>query len=108
MKSIHVCFPITFRKLTKATANLAADLIPVNDVFAHWVKEIDITKYGSNKSPIPTKTPQEIYKCSEFMLKHLPKDTLKMIQSNLLYTKKAVVYPANSDKRIHNRDDRHK
>ena len=42
MKSIHVCFPIRFIKLANATAKLAADLIPVNNLFAHWVKEIDI------------------------------------------------------------------
>ena len=57
MKSIHVCFPIRFKKLTNATAKLAADLIPVNNLFAHWVKEIDITRYGTNKRLIRTTIP---------------------------------------------------
>ena len=68
LKSLHIIFPIRFRKLTNAAANLAADLIPVNNFFAHWVKEIDITKYGTNKSLIPTTTSQEIYRYSEPIL----------------------------------------
>ena len=44
MKSVHVCFTIRFRKLTSAAANLAAHLMPVNNFFAHWDKEIDMTK----------------------------------------------------------------
>ena len=57
MKSIHVCFPIRFKKLTNATGKLAADLIPVNNLFALWVKEIDITRYGTNKRLIRTTIP---------------------------------------------------
>ena len=95
MKSVHVCFPIRFRKLTNAASNLVACLMPKNDFFTLWVKEIDITKYGINKSLIPTATPQEIYRYSESMLKHLPKDPLKMIQNDILFSKKAVVYPEN-------------
>ena len=77
MKSINVCFSVRFRKLTNATANLAVDLIPVNNFFVRSVKEIDITKHGTNKSLIPTTTPQEIYRYCESILKILPKDPLK-------------------------------
>ena len=105
MKNVHVCFPIRFKKLTNAAANLVADLMPKNNFFTLWVKEIDITKYGTNKSLIPTATPQEIYRYSESMLKHLPKDPLKMIQNDILFSKKAVAYPANCGRRIHNSDD---
>ena len=45
MKKTHACFPIRFEKLKNAVTNLAADLISVNNFFAHCVKEIDITKY---------------------------------------------------------------
>ena len=73
--------------------------------FAHWIKEIDVTKYGTNKSLIPTTTPQEVYRYSDAMLKHLPKNAPKMIQKDLLFSKKAVIYPANSNRRSHNNDD---
>ena len=58
LKSLHIRFPIRIRKPTNATANLAVDLIPVTNFFGHWFKEIDITKYGTNKSLIRT-TSQE-------------------------------------------------
>ena len=105
MKKTHGCFPIRFGKLKNAVTNLAAYLIRVNNFFAHCVKEIDITKYFTKKSLIPTETPQEIHRYSEFMLKHLQEDALRMIQNNLLYSKKAVVYPVNSDWGIHDSDN---
>ena len=64
--------------------NLDGDIFPVNNIFAHWIMEIDITKYGTNRSFIPTTTPKEIYRYSDSMLKHLPKNSLKMIEKYLL------------------------
>ena len=91
LKSPHLCFPIKFRKLSHAAHNLDA----ANNFFAHWIREIDITKYGTNKSLIPTTTPKEIYRYSDSMLKHLPKNALKMIEKDLLYSKKPVIIPGN-------------
>ena len=68
LKSLHLCFPIRFRQLSNAAHNLDADIYPVNNFFAHWIREIDITKYGTNKSLIPTTTPKEIYRYSDSML----------------------------------------
>ena len=51
---IHICFPIKIKKGTNKSPNIDADLIPVNNFFAHWVKEISITKYGSDKELPPT------------------------------------------------------
>ena len=39
------------------------------------------------------------------MLKHLPKNALKVIQNDLLFSKKTVTYPANSGGRSHSNDD---
>ena len=33
------------------------DLITVNNFYAHWVKEVSITKYGSDKVLPPTFSP---------------------------------------------------
>ena len=65
------------------------------------VKEIDILKYGTNKSLIPTTTPQEIYRYSDSMLKHVPKNALKMFEKDLLSSKKAVIILGNKDRRSH-------
>ena len=54
LKSLHICFLIKFKKLFDATANLDADIYSINNFFSHWVKEIDILKYGTNKSLILT------------------------------------------------------
>ena len=37
IKSLHICFPIHFKNLSNAAANLDADIYPVNNFFAHWV-----------------------------------------------------------------------
>ena len=47
--SIHICFPIKIKKNTNNALDIDADMITVNNFFAHWVKEISITKYGSDK-----------------------------------------------------------
>ena len=83
------------------TQDLDPNLLPVNNFFAHWIKETDVTKYGTNKSLIQTTTPQDVYRYSDAMLKHLPKNALKMIQKDILFSKKTVIYLANSDRRSH-------
>ena len=56
LKNLHICFPIYFKKLSNAAANLDVDIYPVNNFFAYWIKEIDILKYGRNQPLIPTST----------------------------------------------------
>ena len=90
--NIHICFPIKIKKKSSNIADRDADLIPVNNFFAHWVKEVCITKYGSDKELPPTFTPWEVYQYSDAMLKHLPLDSLKPLQKHLLYSKQPVYY----------------
>ena len=79
--SIHICFPIKIKKKkSNNSSDIDGDIITVNNFFAHWVKEISITKYGSDKELPPTFSPWEVYQYSDQMLKHLPKDSLKTIQ----------------------------
>ena len=79
--------------MTNAAQNLDADIYAVNSFFAHWIRETDIMKNGTNKSLIPTTTPKEIYRYSNSMLKHLPKNALKMIEKDLLYSKNQQLFP---------------
>ena len=55
--SIHICFPIKIKKKSNTAQDIDADMIPVNNFFAHFVKEISITKYGSDKELISTFSP---------------------------------------------------
>ena len=59
--SIHLCFPMKIKKATNDATDIDGDLITVNNFFTHLIKEIGITKYGSNKELIPTFSPYEIY-----------------------------------------------
>ena len=88
LDSLHICIPMTIRKATNATAAIEGNMMTVNNFFAHWIKEIDITKYGTNKQLIPTSTPREIYQYSGLMLKHLPEKSLKKIRKHFLHSKK--------------------
>ena len=90
--NIHICFPIKFKKKSNNKSDIDDDLITANNFFAHWVKEIIITNYGSDKELLPTFTPWEIYQYSDAMLEHLPKASLKTIQKHLLYSKEPVYY----------------
>ena len=46
--SYHLCFRIKTKKLTNANNDIDNNLITVNNFFAHWVKEINATRYGDN------------------------------------------------------------
>ena len=63
------------------------------------MKEISITKHGSNKEIY------EIYQYSDSMLKHLPAETLKAIEKTFLHRKSPVYYTdVNIDRRNHSGD----
>ena len=94
-------FQFNLKKKSDINADIGADLITLNNFFAHWIKEISVTKYGTNKKLTPTTTPQEIYQYSDAMLKHLPAKSLKVIENDLLYSKEEVVIPYNLDRRFH-------
>ena len=46
--SIHICFPTKIKK--KINQALDTNPITINICFAHFVKEISVTKYGSDKN----------------------------------------------------------
>ena len=58
---IHICFPIKIKRKTNNALDIDADLITVNNFFAHWVKEISITRYGSDKELPLIFSPWKIY-----------------------------------------------
>ena len=100
---IHAWFPMKILKNTNQNIDIDNDLITVNNFFAHFVKEVNVTKYGSDKELIPTFSPCEIHQYSDAMLKHLAKDALKTIEKTHFYSKEAVYYnDVNIDRRNHN------
>ena len=100
LNNLHLFFPLKFKKETNVALNLENDVITVNNFFAHWIKEINITKSGTTKSLILTSKPMKIYQYSDAMRKHLPEKALK-IENDFLYSKKEVIFKsAIFDKRI--------
>ena len=90
------------KKGTNKASNIDADLITVNNFFVHWVKEVSITKTGSDKELPPTFSPYEVYQYADSMLKHVPKDALKTIEKTHLYIKQPVYYDEVSMDRRNN------
>ena len=56
LNSVHFVFPIKTKKTTDINADIGIDLITVKNFFAHWIKEISVTKYGTNKELTPATT----------------------------------------------------
>ena len=80
-------FQLKLKKKPDNNNDIDNDLITVNNFFAHWIKEISITKYGSDKELPPRFSPWEIYQYSDQMLKHLPSDALKAIKKHFYSAK---------------------
>ena len=97
--NLEIVFPMKIKKKTDDDDDLDATLITVNNFFAHWIKEIEIKKLGDDQPILPTINTVEIYKYSDQILKHLPKDSLKLIEKDLLYSKKKVRISGNRDRR---------
>ena len=97
--NLEIVFPMKIKKKTDDDDELDATLITVNNFFAHWIKEIEIKKLGDDQPILPTINTVEIYKYSDQILKHLPKDSLKLIEKDLLYSKKKVRISGNRDRR---------
>ena len=60
-------------------------------ILTHWVKEIDIKRYGDGLQIISVTSSVEIYSYSYAQLKHLPRGSLKTVEKMLLYRKKSSV-----------------
>ena len=97
--SVHLVFPLKIKNKTNVANNILTTEVTVNNFFAHWIKEIDIKRLGDDIPILPMTNTINIYKYSDAMLKHLPKKALKVIENNLLYSKKKVKLPDDEDRR---------
>ena len=98
-----LCLPITFRKRTNKAAAIDATMIPVNNFFAHWIKDVTVKRYGDEIAVLPINTTLDTYRYSESMLKHMPKEALATFQKELLYSKKRVIIKGNNANTLNDR-----
>ena len=59
--SIHLCFSKKIIKCSNESRDIDRDMITVNNFFGHLIKEISMTKYGSDKELVVTFSPYDIY-----------------------------------------------
>ena len=83
-QNVHLCFLIKTKSTAVEDKDITGGTIPVNKFFAHWIKEIDIKRYGDDMPILPLISTVDIYRYSNELI---PKDALKTIQNDLLYSK---------------------
>ena len=83
--NVHLVFPMKIKKSPDNNNDLDATLITVNNIFAHWIKEIDIKRHGDDIPVLPLTNTVEIYKYSDAMLKYEDDEASKTYQNDLLY-----------------------
>ena len=107
--TMQIVLPIKFKKKSNKTADIDANLIPVNNFFCRWFTNIDIKRYPDDLRILPTDKTIEIYDYAESQLKYLPKDSVKKIESSFLYSNQAVHLEGNDvDRRPNNEDSEKK
>lgn len=80
-------------------------MITVNNIFTHWIRKINIKRYGEDIAISPLHTVLDIYHYYDPMLKHLPEKSLVTFQSELLYSNKPVIIANHKDRRNNNAND---
>ena len=99
--NVHLVFPLKIKKKNDDANNIDDEEITVNNFFVHWIKEIDIKRYGDDIPVVPLTNTVEVYKYSDAMLKHMLDDALDVVQYELLYSNKKVQIRGNRDRRQH-------
>ena len=47
-QNIHLCFPLKIKSAAENNNDITVGVITVNNFFVHWIKEIDIKRYGED------------------------------------------------------------
>ena len=96
--TLYVCLLIKIE--TNNENDIAAGKTSVNNFFGHWIKEINMKRYGNDIPIQPLKT-VKIYRYLDAMLQNVPKKVLKTIDDDLLFSKKQIILTGNRDARLH-------
>ena len=99
---VQLVFRMRIKKSMNNAQNIDDDEIRVNIDGKHWIKEIDIKQYGDDTPILSLTNNVQIYKYSDAMLKHMPKNALEVLRYDLLYSKKKVkIQPNIEDRQAH-------
>ena len=67
--NMHLCIPLQIKKSTNTANDIDDDLMTLNNFFAHFIKEIKISRYSDDIRILPTNNTVDIYRYSDAMLK---------------------------------------
>ena len=98
-----LCLQLHLEKKTNKANAIDVTMIPVNNFFAHWIKDVTVKRYGDDIAVLPINTTLDTYKYSESMLKHIPKTALATFQKELLYSNKKVIIKGNAANSLNDR-----
>ena len=56
-----LCVPIVFRQRTNKAQAISATMIPVNNFFAHWIKDVTVKRYGDDIAVLLINTTLETF-----------------------------------------------
>ena len=80
-------------------------MITVNTFFARWITDIDIKRYPDDTRILPTINNVDVCQFATVQLKYIPKDSVKTIMKQLLYSNKPVYLAEGTDRRPNNDDN---
>ena len=89
-QNVHLCFPTKFKLAADSDNDITAGIIIVNTFFSHWIREIDVKRYGDDMPILPLTNTVNINRYSNELLKQLPEKELKTMENGLLYSKKKL------------------
>ena len=106
-----LCLPIAFRKKTNKETVIAATMIPVNNFFAHWIKDVTVKRYGDDIAVLPINTTLDTFQALATFQKELPYSQKKVIikgnaNNSLNERRNHIAAAANNSKKDDNIDDR--
>ena len=100
--TMEIALPIQFTKSTNKEQQMGKDLVTVNNLFGHWLTDIDIRCYPNDMRILPTSNSVDIYQYSNAQLKNLPEKSVKTSLKTFLYSSKPVYLAENVDTRPNN------
>ena len=99
-QNVHLCVSIKMKSAADNDNNIAAGVIKVKIFLAHWIKEVDIKRYGDNTPILLLTNTVDIYRYSQELLKDMSKNALKSIENDLLYSEKKVAQQRTRQQQI--------
>ena len=95
---MEICLPLRFTKKSNKAQKVDAQMMTVNNFFAHWFTDIDIRRYCDDMRILPTNNSVDIYQYSNAQMKYLPGKSVKKL-SKTLYSNKPVYLGKDVDRR---------